>query len=249
MTTVILKKSDLTGELKEFPIEVVKRMLIEQHLQGNVPNVNVFKSNMSTNLIDGGFEWDKTDKGYSFWLDVLILKNFRLFFKAYPERINPDEIRLDFEEREDNKPINLAEILKDCPKGTRLYSVVHGDCILKHVKDDNIVVTFTDKSSFEFSWEFTFDGRLDNSFLGECVLFPAKDQRDWSKFSPDLSKGTPVMCSNGNDWVARIYAEDGKTFIGPRSEGNLREWSFIIPVKDFDFQDLNANKTKKNYGK
>ena len=37
-----------------------------------------------------------------------------------------------------NENLNLAEILKDCPKGTKLYSTIYGDVELAgvYLKDD-----------------------------------------------------------------------------------------------------------------
>lgn len=72
--------------------------------------------------------------------------------------------------------MNVAEILKDCPKGTRLYSPVFGDVYFQRVRNDLIEVT----SDCYVSHEFLPNGSY--SLQGECVLFPSKDQRDWSKF-------------------------------------------------------------------
>ena len=78
--------------------------------------------------------------------------------------------------------MNIAEILKKCPKGTKLYSPVYGEVELDCVKDDKEypITCITRKGSYEL---FTSEGRyvLDYSDA-ECMLFPSKDQRDWSKF-------------------------------------------------------------------
>ena len=78
--------------------------------------------------------------------------------------------------------MNIAEILKECPKGTKLYSPVYGEVELDCVKDDKEypITCITRKGSYEL---FTSEGRyvLDYSDA-ECMLFPSKDQRDWNKF-------------------------------------------------------------------
>lgn len=78
--------------------------------------------------------------------------------------------------------MNIAEKLKKCPKGTKLYSPVYGEVELDCVKDDKEypITCITRKGSYEL---FTSEGRyfLDYSDA-ECMLFPSKDQRDWSKF-------------------------------------------------------------------
>lgn len=72
--------------------------------------------------------------------------------------------------------MNIAEILKDCPKGTRLYSPAFGDVYFQRVRNDLIEVT----SDCDVSHEFFPNGSY--SLKGECVLFPSKEQRNWNKF-------------------------------------------------------------------
>ena len=79
-----------------------------------------------------------------------------------------------------NENLNLVEILKDCPKGTKLYSTVYGDVEFESINDiiGPIIVT-TDTGNAEC---FTADGKMYNYYDGECLLFPSRYQRDWSKF-------------------------------------------------------------------
>ena len=93
-----------------------------------------------------------------------------------------------------NENLNLVEILKDCPKGTKLYSTIYGDVELVKVylRDDNscpIEIKIGEGS--EMICDITNDGRLLGNFPGECTLFPSKDQRDWSKFKPKKPKFDP----------------------------------------------------------
>lgn len=79
--------------------------------------------------------------------------------------------------------MNIAEILKDCPKGTKLYSPIYGDLSLESVQSfDEIyypIYCRIIKNGNVVS--FTKDGR--SYFLdAEPTLFPSKNQRDWSKF-------------------------------------------------------------------
>ena len=88
-----------------------------------------------------------------------------------------------------NENLNLAEILKDCPEGTKLYSTVYGDVELVRVYlDDNtypIEIKINEGSDMVC---ITNDGRLLGDFQGECTLFPSKDQQDWSKFKVKSNK-------------------------------------------------------------
>lgn len=91
-----------------------------------------------------------------------------------------------------NENLNLVEILKDCPKGTKLYSPIYGDVELLSVLqnyygDYPIEIKLIDGSINGV----TTDGRLYEYYNGECVLFPSRDQRDWSKFKPNKPKFDP----------------------------------------------------------
>ena len=82
-----------------------------------------------------------------------------------------------------NKNIDLIKILKDCPKGFKLYSpivgyVTFGNINLKKFKHPIIVY---DKEERELT--FSKDGKYFADYDGECCLFPSKEQRDWSKFT------------------------------------------------------------------
>ena len=82
--------------------------------------------------------------------------------------------------------MNIAEILRKCPKGTKLYSPVFGEVELIEVDydedyDEDYPITCITKNRVYYS--FTSDGMLFSDYSDtECMLFPSKDQRDWSKF-------------------------------------------------------------------
>ena len=83
-----------------------------------------------------------------------------------------------------NENIDLTKILKDCPAGTKLYSTIFGDVKFSHIfKDSDCpIVLHTYKVGVTF---VSKHGRhnIDYENEGECVLFPSKEQRDWSKFT------------------------------------------------------------------
>ena len=81
-----------------------------------------------------------------------------------------------------NENLNLIEILKDCPEGTKLYSPIIGEVEFKHIKycdyPEYPIVTRCGNRILLFTKEGLFFPE------GECImLFPSKDQRDWSKFN------------------------------------------------------------------
>lgn len=73
--------------------------------------------------------------------------------------------------------MNVAEILRKCPKGTELYSPVFGEVKLYEVCPNSWIKVIIKNNH---SRAFHKDGSY--SEYGECVLFPSKKQLDWSKF-------------------------------------------------------------------
>ena len=88
-----------------------------------------------------------------------------------------------------NENLNLVEILKDCPSGTKLYSPALGEVDFVDILED---CTYNIRVKGECgTFHFTPQGKLFNTEQGECILFPSKDQRDWSKFKPKQHKFDP----------------------------------------------------------
>lgn len=87
--------------------------------------------------------------------------------------------------------MNIAEILKYCPKGTKLYSLIHGEVTLEKVENSGkypIKVALNNG----ITTYYTKDGMFFKE-SGECILFPSKDQRDWSKFRLPIKRGDIMM--------------------------------------------------------
>lgn len=80
----------------------------------------------------------------------------------------------------DTPEINIADKLKYCPAGMKLYSPCFGFVIFDGVDDRFIYVIDNDKCTRVF---FP-DGTMNDE--GECMLFPSKEQRNWSRFEPPV---------------------------------------------------------------
>ena len=89
-----------------------------------------------------------------------------------------------------NENLNLVEILKDCPKGTKLYSTVFGEVEFKCIEKNAIypIIVRPDENTV---CRFTADGRTLVRFYGECTLFPSRTQRNWAEFKPKQPKFDP----------------------------------------------------------
>lgn len=72
------------GEIANFPIQIVEKMLSYQEKQGNARNVEIFEDYASRNRINGGFDWNYTDEGIAFWCNVIDNEKFDLFFEKFP---------------------------------------------------------------------------------------------------------------------------------------------------------------------
>lgn len=83
--------------------------------------------------------------------------------------------------------LNIAEILKDKPKGTKLYSLVYGDVKLELITEEDSkypVITRVDAVCGIEYISFTENGLHYEGYPGaELVLFPSSKMRDWSKFA------------------------------------------------------------------
>lgn len=101
------------------------------------------------------------------------------------------------------KEINIAEILKDKPKGTKLYSSACGKCELKEADDKSFKISFySSKSGFMNGGEGTFDKNGNLYDDGECIIFPSKEMRDWSKFA---WKRGDILVDTGFDNINCIF--------------------------------------------
>ena len=105
-----------------------------------------------------------------------------------------------------SEKINIAELLENCPKGMELYSPIFGKVYLDKVRPHLGVVVTTDKEQSDFKEEFLYDGRY--GMNGECMIFPSKDQRDWSKFE------TPYKFKNGDIYYIKdVFGQEWVSII------------------------------------
>ena len=151
--------------------------------------------------------------------------------------------------------INIAELLKDCPKGTKLYSPLCGECYFDSLNMGTIIckkqntqeITFTSEGHYMLP---VFDDC-------ECMIFPSKDQRDWSKFEPSYEfKNGDVVASTNGIWIGiTTGGEKGKfipTYCVIRSGDEFKaypdrkgEWAFNRLATEEEKQKL-FNAIKEN---
>lgn len=152
-----------------------------------------------------------------------------------------------------NENLDLTKILKGCPKGTEFYHAGYGRVWLARIFSDTenivypIVLSFSKKSLHLNNVCVTAKGTLDYGHEGECLLFPSKDQRDWSKFvrfwdKPkverfDIKTMKPfdkalVRCHTNDKWAANFFVScDSLNDVGGIECMNLYA-SQCIPYND-----------------
>ena len=107
-----------------------------------------------------------------------------------------------------NEDLNLVEILKDCPKETKLYSPVVGEVEFCEIDNSSRFFPIVVKAE-DGIFSFNQQGKFDNIRQGECMLFPSKEQRDWSKFKPKQPKFDPKTL----DAFDRVLTRDASSAI------------------------------------
>ena len=123
-----------------------------------------------------------------------------------------------------NERIDLTKILKDCHEGTKLYTTIWGEVTFIKVSENvcNLypIIIYNECDHVRL----TKDGRyLINKQDSECILFPSKDQRDWSKFTAPwykkekfdpktLKPFDKVMVRDDNyqAWFCTIFSHKGE---------------------------------------
>lgn len=118
-----------------------------------------------------------------------------------------------------NENLNLCEILKDCPTGTKLWSSVWGDVFLMQINDIDAFPIVLSAVGFA-NITLHSNGKMYDIKEAECVLFPSKYQRDWSKFKVPVKRFNPkefkpfdkVLTRDGNEfeWTPNFFGKLAK---------------------------------------
>lgn len=138
---------------------------------------------------------------------------------------------------------NLVDILKQVPKGTKLWSNIFGEVEFGEIDDENTIEIYKDR---EEEW-FNSDGKLkySNFIDGECVLWPSKDHRAWDdeaykilgiekkpKTLFNLQPFDKVLVRNhfNEKWRAEFFSHIENN--SPYSYVCIRLWKYCIPYND-----------------
>lgn len=134
--------------------------------------------------------------------------------------------------------INVAEILKDKPENTKLYSPLFGDVYFSYIKDSIINVKHHGGIT-----KFFDNSRYYNYPESEPLLFPSKEMRDWSKYA--WKRGDVLVSDDGcievifDKWYDDTYTNFyGKHYLDSENENDIVYIeAFICTTERFSLED------------
>lgn len=105
--------------------------------------------------------------------------------------------------------INIAEILKNYPKRGVLYSTIFGECEFDHISScGDIYMAYKNNKDDKVIFNKYGQFGIGNT-AGECLLFPSKDNRDWSTLRKQcqFKPFDKVVVRCGSDkWCADLFS-------------------------------------------
>lgn len=106
--------------------------------------------------------------------------------------------------------INIESILKDCPKGTKLFSLIEGNVLFDRINDNNNEYPILVIDKYQSKINFSKEGLIMKKYPdAECILFPSSEMRDWSKLS--WKKGDVLVNSCGFQCIFKEWASNDYT--------------------------------------
>lgn len=158
-----------------------------------------------------------------------------------------------------NENIDLTKILKGCPKGWKLYCSIYGEvefvCIDEY-EEYPIKVMVKRK----FIDAFSEKGFIRPQYNIKGILFPSKDQIDWSKFTAPWYKKEKfdpntlkpfdkvlVKLSNDDVWIADFFSYYDKLEKYMKYVCVTHLAVFCIPYNDDTKHLLGTNKKAPEY--
>lgn len=114
-----------------------------------------------------------------------------------------------------NENIDLTKILKDCPKGWKFYTPIWGEVTFNRIRKEYCDICIDTVCGYQ---TLTMEGYYIYTSGAECIIFPSKDQRDWSKFTAPWYKKEKfdpktlkpfdkvLVRNNSGEWECAIFS-------------------------------------------
>ena len=133
--------------------------------------------------------------------------------------------------------INIAEILRYKPYGIKLYSPIFGECTFCCVREDtNDICVKKHNGVIEY---FNSEGLYFT--LGEVMLFPSKEMRNWKKFA--WKKGDLLINSCGFQCIFKEWVSDDYTKFNGCYSNSRDGYEDVSNAKTANFVKLDDNTT------
>lgn len=134
--------------------------------------------------------------------------------------------------------INVAEILKDKPENTKLYSPLFGDVYFSYI--ENSIINVKHHGGIT---KFFDNSRYYNYPESEPLLFPSKEMRDWSKYA--WKSGDVLVSDDGcievifDKWYDDTYTSFyGKHYLDSENENDIVYIeAFICTTERFSLEE------------
>ena len=145
-----------------------------------------------------------------------------------------------------NENIDLTKILKDCPNRFKLYTPLMGEVVFIKVSECTLPVMTLHSSGIYLS--FTKEGYYFNfnNIESECLLFPSKDQRDWSKFTAPWYKKEKfdpktlqpfdkvlVRDKDSENWMIQLFSHIIEDEVDYPYSCIINPYRYCIPYNDY----------------
>lgn len=150
-----------------------------------------------------------------------------------------------------NENLDLTKILKGCPAGTEFYHAGYGRIVyFERIilnSDCPIRCLLSNCHPCYANIAVTKKGAINALYEGECLLFPSKNQRDWSKFERfwdkpkkekfDINTLQPfdkvlVRDDRKDIWGACLFSHPGNNLSDGWFVCDNTYWHYIIPYND-----------------
>lgn len=146
--------------------------------------------------------------------------------------------------------MSLAKILKNCPKGMKLYSPIYGEVEFREI---SVITGSIGCKTNGCTVYFHSDGTYYNG--GECMLFPSKEQRDWDKFLIPFKDGDVIIrtefnpgCKQYNIAIFKGYNNNTHNKMNIHCQVNgVNEFKTEMSVGHKDWRLASYNEIKRLY--
>lgn len=146
---------------------------------------------------------------------------------------------------------DITAILKDKPKGTKLYSPIFGNLRYENLVPDLGEFTVVTSDNTFAKHSFRSDSKY-NRHGEPLMLLPSKEMRDWSKFA--WKKGDVLVSNDGgtevifDKWYDDTYTNFySKHYLNSEDENNIKyNEAFLCTTERYSLEDKDTAQTYIN---